>query len=132
MRKILFVDDDPAIRMLYTEELMEEGYDVVAYDGVKKLKDVIEKDTPDLVLLDIKLGENSGLDMLQDIRNTYYNLPVILCTAYHDFKYDPRSIAADYCVLKSSDMSDLKLKVRMAFEGMERFDNPSAGRAFTG
>ncbi|MBN2033101.1 MAG: response regulator [Deltaproteobacteria bacterium] len=126
MNKILIVDDDLAIRILYAEELIEEGYEVVTYDGGKDLLNVINEETPDLVLLDIRLGEESGLDILQDIRNTYYNLPVILCTAYQDFKYDLKSIAADYYVLKSSDMKDLKLKVKMAFQGMERLESPGA------
>jgi DNA-binding response OmpR family regulator len=52
--------------------------------------------------------------VVQDIRNHYYNLPVILCTAYETFKEDPRSIAADYYVIKSFDLSELKTKIRMA------------------
>jgi len=126
MNKILIVDDSLPIRMLYTEELIEEGYDVTSYDGGKELMNVIKRENPDLLVLDIKLGEDSGLDILQDIRNTYCDLPVILCTAYPDFKYDLESIGADYYVLKSSDMSDLKLKVRMALEGMKAFDSPCA------
>jgi two-component system, response regulator, stage 0 sporulation protein F len=126
VNKVLIVDDDLAIRMLYAEELIEEGYDVITHDGGKEVMDVIKREIPNLVVLDISLGEQSGLDVLQDIRNTYYDLPIILCTAYPDFKYDLKSIAADYYVLKSSDISDLKLKVKMAFEGLEKFDSPGA------
>jgi len=74
-------------------------------------------------VLDIKLGENDGLDLLQDIRNTYYDLPVVMCTAYPDFKYDLKSIAADYYVVKSSDLRELKEKVKMAFESGEPFQS---------
>jgi two-component system, response regulator, stage 0 sporulation protein F len=116
MNKILVVDDDSAIRMLYTEELIEEGYEVVAHDGAGDLMAAIRKESPDLVVLDIKLGQNSGLDLLRDIRNRYEGLPVILCSAYLDIKYDSNSVAPDYYVLKSSDMNDLKLKVKVAFE----------------
>jgi DNA-binding response OmpR family regulator len=127
MNKILVVDDNLAIRMLYTEELIEEGYDVISHDGRKELMDVIKREIPDLMVLDIKLGEDSGLDMLRDIRNAYGNLPVILCSAYPDFNYDLKTIGADYYVLKSSDMSDLKLKVRLALEGLETFNPPPEG-----
>lgn len=126
MKKVLIVDDDLAIRMLYAEELMEEGYDVITHDGGKEVMDVIKREIPNLVVLDIGLCETSGLDVLQDIRNAYCNLPIILCTAYPDFKHDFKSIAADYYVHKSSDMSDLKLKVKMAFEGRDKFDSPPA------
>jgi two-component system response regulator (stage 0 sporulation protein F) len=73
--------------------------------------------------LDIKLGANDGLDLLQDIRNTYYDLPVVMCTAYPDFKYDLKSIAADYYVVKSSDLRELKRKIKMAFESGEQFQS---------
>lgn len=131
MKKILIIDDDPGIRMLYTEEFIEVGYDVVAYGGGKGLMNVIMMERPDLVVLDVGLGEGSGLDILQDIRRTY-NLPIILCTAHHSFTYDLKSLAADYCVLKSSDLTELKLKVRMAFEGMRRFNSTGMPGAIRG
>lgn len=124
MSKLLIVDDDFAIRLLYTEELLEEGYDVVAHDGAHELMDVIRKESPDLVLLDIKLGKDSGLDLLQEIRGAYDGLPVVLCSAYHEHTFNLNGLAPNcYYALKSSDMSDLKLKVKTAFEGMRKFDS---------
>jgi DNA-binding response OmpR family regulator len=87
---------------------------------------LIKKKQPDLVVLDIRLGCDSGLDLLVDIRNTYYNLPVILCTAYSTFKYDLKSIAADYYVVKSSDLDELKNKIKMALEGCKELPYPFA------
>jgi hypothetical protein len=52
-----------------------------------------------------------------DIRREFCELPIILHTAYSAFKSDPRSIAADYYVVKSWDLSELKAKIRMALEG---------------
>lgn len=120
MNRVLVVDDEKAIRMLYADELTEEGYDVIATGDGSGLMALIEQKRPDLVLLDIKLGEEDGLDLLQDIRNTYYDLPVVMCTAYPDFKYDLKSIAADYYVVKSSDLRGLKAKIKMALEGGEQ------------
>jgi len=116
MNRILVVDDDKAIRMLYAEELAEEGYEVITNDGDSQLMALIKEKDPDLIIMDIRLGKKNGLDLLQDIRNTYYNLPVILCTAYATYKYDLKSIAADYYVVKSSNLSELKLKLKMAIE----------------
>jgi len=67
--------------------------------------------------LDIKMAEHDGLDLLQDIRKDFYNIPVILCSAYSSFKGDLKSIAADYYVVKSADLSELKQKVKKALEG---------------
>jgi len=78
--------------------------------------ETIAQQRPDLIVLDIKIGEVNGLDILQNIRNTYYNLPVILCTAYPAFKYDLKSVAADYYVVKSADLSELKHKIKTAME----------------
>lgn len=116
MNKILIVDDDEPIQILYADELTEEGYDVITTGDGVGLLGLIEEAQPNLVVLDIRLGETNGLDLLQDIRNTYYELPVILCSAYSAFKYDLKSIAADYFVVKSSDFSELKVKIKMALE----------------
>jgi DNA-binding response OmpR family regulator len=120
MNKILIVDDDVPIQILYADELTEEGYEVMTTGDCMGLLGLIEEEQPDLVVLDIRLGECSGLDLLQDIRNTYYELPVILCSAYSGFKYDLKSIAADYFVVKSSDFSELKVKIKMALENRKQ------------
>ncbi len=116
MKKILIVDDDKWIRKLYGEELIEDGYDVIARGDGSGLDKLIEHENPDLVVLDIKLGGYNGLDLLQGIRNNYYDLPVIICTAYSTFKSHLKSIAADYYVVKNSDLSELKSKIRMALQ----------------
>jgi two-component SAPR family response regulator len=76
----------------------------------------IEDEKPDLIVLDIKMVDYNGLDLLQDIRNKFYNMPVVLCTAYDTFKEDMKSIAADFYVIKSFDLSELKSKIAMALE----------------
>jgi DNA-binding response OmpR family regulator len=121
MNKILIVDDEESFRMLYYDELSEEGYSVFTLGDGSKLLEVIEQKRPDLIVLDLKLGEYDGLDILQDIRNRNYDMPVILCTAYPHFKQDLRSIAADYYVVKNSDLTELKLKIKMAIESNEEF-----------
>lgn len=113
--KILVVDDEKHIRMLYREELEAEGFQVATSDGEEDILDVIHREKPDIVILDIKLGVNrSGLDLLQEIRAESQTLPVILSTAYDSYQHDIKSIAADYYVVKSVDLTELKDKVRMA------------------
>ena len=116
MAKILVVDDEEPIRLLYEEELTDEGYTVITAAAGRGLLERIEEERPDLVILDIKLADADGLDLLQEIRNTYYDLPVILCSAYEVFKGDVKTVAADAYVVKSSDLSPLKKAVRRALE----------------
>ena len=114
--KILVVDDEKHIRMLYREELEAEGYTVATSDGEEDILDVVGRENPTIVILDIKLGVNrSGLDLLQEIRTKDQQIPVILSTAYDSFQHDLKSIARRLLQLvKSVDLSELKDKVRMA------------------
>ena len=116
MAKILVVDDEEHIRLLYSEELSEAGYEVITAADGYKLIELIEKEKPDLVVLDIKMVDYNGLDLLQEIRNKFYNLPVILCTAYDTYKEDIKAIAADFYVIKSFDLTELKKKIARALE----------------
>ena len=108
MATILLVDDERYILQYYSEELTEDGHEIVSLDSGDSLLEKIYLYRPDVVVLDIKLGRWDGLELLQAIRKDFYNLPVILCTAYDTFKRDPRSIAADYYVVKSHDLSELR------------------------
>lgn len=126
MPKILVVDDEEPIRLLYEEELKDEGYEVAMAASGQGLLERIEQERPDLIILDIKLADADGLDLLQEIRNRYYDLPVILCSAYEVFKRDIKAIAADAYVVKSSDLTPLKKAVRRALEG--RGSEPEKGK----
>ena len=106
--KIMIVDDEEYIRQLYAEELNDEGYQVVTVSTGFRIIEKIEREHPDLVVLDVKLREYNGLDILQDIKNRFNDLPVGLCTAYDTFRGDIKSIAADFYVVRSFDLTELK------------------------
>ena len=113
-KKLLIVDDELHVRMLYQEELQAEGYAVALSDGRESIMDVINREKPDLVILDIKLEGNpmTGLDLLQIIRAADTELPVILSTAYDSFQHDLKSIAADAYNVKSVDVTGLKETIK--------------------
>ena len=125
MAKILIVDDEEHIRFLYSEELTEAGYEVITAENGYRLLERIEEEKPDLIVLGIKMVDYNGLDLLQDIRNKFYNLPVVLCTAYDTFKEDMKSIAADFYVIKSFDLTELKNKIAMALDAGGPTDKPA-------
>ena len=114
MKKLLVVDDEDLLCQLYAEELGSEGYEVFTTNEGAGLIEMIEQHRPDLIVLDIRMGEHDGLDLLQDIRNAYYEMPVILCSAYSSFRHDLKSIAADHYVVKSADLTELKIKINTA------------------
>jgi DNA-binding response OmpR family regulator len=129
MKKILVVDDEEHIRLLLREELEDEGYAVItAGDGEEALR-LVREEKPDLVTLDIKMPGESGLMILRKIRETDYDLPVILCTAYSSYKTYFSTVAADHYVVKSSDFTELKEKIRVIFEQQEDQDSGASDRS---
>jgi len=111
MTKILVVDDEKSIRALCAEELAEEGYEVMTTGEGKEVMELIASGQPCAVLLDIRMEDCDGLDLLQEIRHAYPDLPIILNTAYDSYREDVKSVAADHYVVKSYDLSELKTKL---------------------
>jgi CheY-like chemotaxis protein len=118
MPKIMVVDDEASIRMLYREEFEDEKYEVAEAEDGDGLLEKIEAESPDVIVLDIKMAAYDGLDLLQEIRQKFQELPVIISSAYGAYKGDYKTLAADYYVVKSSDLSELKQKVKKALEGV--------------
>lgn len=116
MPRVLIVDDEDNIRLFYSEELKDEGYDVSAAKDGHMLMERIRDERPDLVILDIKMAGYSGLELLSDIRREFGELPVILCSAYSAFRDDSLSQQANAYVVKSSDLTELKREIRRSLE----------------
>jgi len=112
METLLIVDDEAHQRMLYQEELSDEGYQIMlARNGKEALEKVLES-TPDLIVLDIRMPVMDGLEALGKIIGKERNIPVIIHSAYSSYKDDFMSWAADDFVVKSSDLTELKRKIR--------------------
>jgi DNA-binding response OmpR family regulator len=114
--KILIVDDEKSIRALCAEELADEGYDVITAGECNQALELISSENPSAVVLDIRMDDCDGLDFLQELRNTFPQLPIILNTAYDSYREDVKSVAADYYVVKSYDLTELKSKIRSLLE----------------
>lgn len=117
MPKILVVDDEKSIRALCAEELSEEGYEVITTGDGKEVMKLVSTERPDAVVLDIRMEDCDGLDLLQELRNAYPDLPIILNTAYDSYRDDVKSVAADYYVVKSYDLTELKDKLAVLVQG---------------
>jgi CheY-like chemotaxis protein len=112
MKKILVADDEMSIRLLYSEELKEEGYEVYLASNGREALEVVEKVPLDLVILDIKMPEMSGIEVLRQIKEKNPNMPVLLSSAYSEYKQDFGTWASEEYLVKSSDLEDLKEAVR--------------------
>ena len=118
-KKILVVDDEKNIRILLTEELTDEGYDVVLAKNGSEALEMIKSEKPDLITLDIKMPGEDGLSILRKIRVMEYDLPVIICSAYSVYKSDFSAVAANHYVVKSSNFDELKNKIKEILSCLE-------------
>ena len=114
MKRILIADDEEALQRLYQEEFEEDGYEVILAGNGKEVLSRLEypNHLPDLIIMDIRMPEMNGIDTLRFIKEKYPQLPVILCSAYSEFKQDFSVWASDDYVVKSSDLTELKEVVK--------------------
>jgi DNA-binding response OmpR family regulator len=114
--RILLVDDDDGLRDLYEEELVEEGYEVLTAKNGKEALKRLERDKPDLVVLDIVMPKMDGMEALGRIIGKDKTIPIILHTSHPGYQEDFMSWAADAYLLKSTNLTELKEKIRELLE----------------
>ncbi len=116
-KKILVVDDEESIHLLYREELEEEGYEVIsAMTGEEGLK-LFQEEKPDLVILDINMPGMDGIEVLRQMKQMSPDVPVILSSAYPEYKQDLASWASDDYIVKSFNLDELKNSVKRHLAG---------------
>jgi CheY-like chemotaxis protein len=111
-KKILVVDDEEGLRLLYEEVLKEEGYEVLTAKNGREAIQQLEAGKPDLIILDIVMPVMDGMEALGRIVGKDRKIPIILNTSYSGYREDFMSWAADAYLTKSADFSELKNKVR--------------------
>ncbi len=112
MKTILVVEDEWKLRLLYSQELEAEGYEVIAAANGQEARKHAHQRNVDLAIVDIRLDGESGLDILRELMENNHGLRVILNSAYSSYMGDFTSWSADAYLVKSSDLSELKSKVR--------------------
>lgn len=111
-KRILLVDDEEGIQLLYREEFEEEGFEVIsAYNGDEALEK-FSNESLDLVILDINMPGMSGIEVLRRMKEINPDLPVILSSAYQEYKQDFSTWASEDYIVKSANMEELKNAVR--------------------
>jgi CheY-like chemotaxis protein len=114
--RILIVEDNPANRELLQDWLEVEGYQVWAAADLESSYKVLEMDAPDVVLLDINLGAENGLDLLTWMRRKtrLNNIPVVAVTAHALATEQERILQAGCvaCLSKPIDFKDLRKQLQ--------------------
>lgn len=111
MKTLLVVDDDKNHLLLYEKELSLEGYNIItAKDGREAIKKA-EEHLPDLVVMDIILPKMDGIESMGRILSKQ-KIPIIINTAYSSYKDNFMTWSADAYIIKSSDLTELKNKIK--------------------
>ncbi len=132
---VLIVDDEPAARYGMRRALEREKHDIIEADSIGAAEDLVESRNPAVVILDVKLGAESGLDYLPKLVSRRLAPVIILVTAHGSERMAVEAIklgAYDY-LAKPFDVDELRILVRNAFEAYQlRAENERLRNELTG
>ena len=117
---ILIIDDDDLVCLSLKKALSKLGYNVETCMDADEATDTIIRFEPDVILLDIYLTKQNGIDLLKEFQKKFADLPVIMITGYADVNIAVKAIKAgayDF-LLKPIDLDQLQLVLNKALENL--------------
>ena len=106
MAKILVIDDEPSVRRLIDILLSRDGYEVVLADNGGKGLELYRREHPDVILLDLRMPQLDGIEVLKEIRSVDLKQPVIVLTGETDPETEQqvRALGVSEFILKGSSL----------------------------
>jgi two-component system phosphate regulon response regulator OmpR len=123
-QRVLVVDDEAAIREMLAEYLDSHGFEVMAADSGKAMRELLAKNMPDVVLLDVNLPGEDGLTLARYIRERF-DLPIIMVTAADEVvdRVVGLEVGADDYLTKPFDPRELRARIKTV---LRRYQRPGA------
>lgn len=114
--RILVIDDEPPIRKLLRTGLTTQGYQTIDATNGRTALEALEREVPDLIILDLGLPDIAGHDLLRIIREKHESLPVLVLSSRDDEKgkVEALDLGADDYVTKPFGMNELLARMRAA------------------
>lgn len=112
MKKILLVEDEKTLCLLYEEELSKEGFGVTSVHTADAALAELKKTDFDLIVTDIRMPGKNGIELITEIMGLRKDVPIIINSAYQSYKEDFMTWAADAYIVKTSSLEELKLKIK--------------------
>ena len=112
MAKLLLVEDEPTHLDFYKRLLSEEGYEVLEAQCGSEAIELAKRTCPRVVVLDLVLPDMDGTEAISRLLEECGHPKIVINTCYETYRNDFRCWGADAFVVKSSDPSELKSKVR--------------------
>ena len=121
MSRVLVIDDDPRIRQMLQRYLTGECYTVVLAGTLQQAQNAFAQQPINLVLLDLKLGSENGLDFARAIRTTDTRTPIIILSSKDDVvdKVVGLEVGADDYIAKPFHLRELLARIRAALRRAE-------------
>jgi DNA-binding NtrC family response regulator len=117
--RVLFVDDEEAIRRLFETFLSNEGFDVRGASTLSEALELIEESWPEVIIVDKNLPDGSGLKVLHACQGEHPEMEVIVLTGYPTLEsaIDALRLGAfDYIIKPVLDLDLVSEKIRRALE----------------
>jgi two-component system, OmpR family, KDP operon response regulator KdpE len=109
-RKVLLVDDERAILKVIGIKLKISGYEVITAPGGQEALDLVKKDSPDIMLLDVIMPGIDGFEVLEQLR-TFSNMPVIVFSAKPENAQNALSLGANDFIAKPFNVDDMVKRI---------------------
>ena len=119
--QIIIVDDDPALRQMVARYLEEHNVPATAVSSRNELNCCFEGAPPSLIILDLRLGQDDGLDLLRELRS-HSDVPVIITTGHRTDEIDRivgLELGADDYIVKPFSLRELLARVRAVLRRQE-------------
>lgn len=130
--KVLIIDDDPTFLMMLKNFLSKKDFNTRTGISANDALQILKKESFDIILLDFKLPDKNGIDLLKDIKKLNYQAPVILMTSYADIKMAVQAIkqgAFDY-ISKPVKTEELLNIIHKALDNSAKKEKPSLDKSF--
>ena len=118
MKKILIIEDEKILREALKEGLAMSDWQIFEAGDGKTAREIFSQEEIELILVDIKLPDESGINLLREFKHSNPGLKVIVLTAYEAYRSDFEIWAEgllDY-IVKPVDLSALKKKIENIFK----------------
>ena len=118
--RVLIVEDDPTVRELLAEYLGGHGYEVVQADRGTAMREAVERNLPDVVLLDVNLPGEDGLTLARFLRERF-DVGIIIVTGATEVadRVAGLEVGADDYVTKPFDLRELRARIKSVLRRMQ-------------
>lgn len=132
MIRVMIVDDHPLVREGLNKVLTKGTIDIAVVgeaSNASELLNMLSKQRPDIVILDIAMPGRSGMDVLKDIKKLYPQLPVLMLSMHPEERFAVRALKAGASgyMTKTSISDDLVSAIRVIVQQKKRYISPEVG-----